>query len=93
MLRRNSWKNLISKAKGQVSQLRRRKRNNAGVMLESLESRAMLAATTFDNGTLTIDFSAADEDVRLNNNGTSIAVTTTMREASQEQAVRSRRVP
>lgn len=74
MLRRNSWKNLISKAKGQISQKQRRKRNKAGVTLEPLESRAMLAATTFDNGTLTIDFSTAGESVVVSNDGTNFTI-------------------
>ncbi len=74
MLRRNSWRNLISEAMGQISQKQRRKRNKAGVMLESLESRAMLAATTFDNGTLTIDFSTAGESVTVSNDGTNFTI-------------------
>jgi hypothetical protein len=74
MLRRRSLRNWISKAIGQISQMRRTKRSKAGVILESLESRAMLAATSFNTGTLTIDFSAANEQVTVSNDGTNITV-------------------
>ena len=66
-----------SKNTAEASQNRRHRtarRNLQATTLEQLEDRVLLAATTFDSGTLTIDFSTASEAVTISNNGTNITI-------------------
>ncbi len=78
MLTKFSWLNWVRTFSTQPARGRRAKaKTHQAVMVEPLEPRAMLAATAFDTGTLTIDFSAADETVTLSNNGTNITVAST----------------
>lgn len=72
-----NWKkNLLGLQRG-VPRAAIRKRSAVPQVLETLEDRVLLAATSFNAGTLTIDFSTVGEAVTVTNNGTNITISST----------------
>lgn len=85
MIRNSAWLHWLRSCFGHKNKVgaiqNRRQRSTRRIpqsaAVEGLEDRVLLAATSFNAGTLTIDFSTAGEGVNVSNDGTNITVSST----------------
>ena len=85
MIRNSAWLHWLRSCfghKNKVGTIQNRRHRSTrripqSAAIEGLEDRVLLAATSFNAGTLTIDFSTAGESVTVLNNGTNFTVSST----------------